>query len=309
MPIAAVKRDTGLGTDTLRVWEKRYGFPQPLRDHCGDRLYPPEQVEKLRVVKRLLDAGHRPGRIVNLHLEELIRLSQKNEREGACIETPPNGLGELKAYMALIKSHKAEEFRETMARLLLTKGLQRFLIEVVAPMNTLVGDAWARSYFEVFEEHLYTECIQVILRNAISTLARSQKAPRILLTTFPGESHALGLLMAECLFAMEGAHCLSLGVQTPIPDIVMAVKSQHIHIVALSFSSVQSSMGVLDSIAELKRQLPALTQIWCGGASSALRRKTTDDFVLLQSLNDISASIKNWRQQHSQAGLPESGGC
>ncbi|HRI93726.1 MAG TPA: MerR family transcriptional regulator, partial [Accumulibacter sp.] len=32
MNIGAVERDTGLGKDTLRVWERRYGFPQPTRD-------------------------------------------------------------------------------------------------------------------------------------------------------------------------------------------------------------------------------------------------------------------------------------
>jgi DNA-binding transcriptional regulator YiaG len=40
LPIAAVERDTGLSKDTLRVWERRYGFPQPARDGAGERLYP-----------------------------------------------------------------------------------------------------------------------------------------------------------------------------------------------------------------------------------------------------------------------------
>mgnify|MGYP003347622001 CR=1 FL=1 len=67
--IAAVERDTGIGKDTLRIWERRYGFPTPGRDGFGERSYPLEQVEKLRVIKRLLDQGHRPGRIVALPME------------------------------------------------------------------------------------------------------------------------------------------------------------------------------------------------------------------------------------------------
>ena len=66
LSIAAVERDTGLSKDTLRVWERRYGFPAPRRDAIGERAYTLEQVDKLRIVKRLLDAGHRPGRIVPL---------------------------------------------------------------------------------------------------------------------------------------------------------------------------------------------------------------------------------------------------
>ena len=48
LSIAAVERDTGIGKDTLRVWERRYGFPVPERDVHGERIYPMSQVEKLR---------------------------------------------------------------------------------------------------------------------------------------------------------------------------------------------------------------------------------------------------------------------
>jgi hypothetical protein len=62
MSISAVERDTGLSKDTLRIWERRYGFPMPDRDNLGERSYPFEQVERLRTIKRLLDAGHRPDK-------------------------------------------------------------------------------------------------------------------------------------------------------------------------------------------------------------------------------------------------------
>ncbi|MCX7153848.1 MAG: MerR family transcriptional regulator [Proteobacteria bacterium] len=40
--ISAVERDTGLSKDILRMWERRYRFPQPDRDQHGERLYPGE---------------------------------------------------------------------------------------------------------------------------------------------------------------------------------------------------------------------------------------------------------------------------
>ena len=76
MSIAAVERDTGLSKDTLRVWEKRYGFPTPMRDAQGERCYPLEQVERLRLIKRLLDVGHRPGRVVALPVADLQALAE-----------------------------------------------------------------------------------------------------------------------------------------------------------------------------------------------------------------------------------------
>ncbi len=78
------------------------------------------------------------------------------------------------------------------------------------PLNRAVGDAWMRGELQIFEEHLYTEQLQVALRTAINTFPRQAGAPRVLLTTFPGEQHGLGLLMVEALLVPEGARCISL---------------------------------------------------------------------------------------------------
>ena len=69
--IAAVERDVGLSKDVLRVWERRYGFPVPNRDPHGERLYPAVQVLRLGLIKRLMDLGHRPGRLMSTPVEEL----------------------------------------------------------------------------------------------------------------------------------------------------------------------------------------------------------------------------------------------
>ena len=73
--IAAVERDVGLSKDVLRVWERRYGFPVPNRDPNGERLYPAGQVLRLRLIKRLMDQGHRPGRLMTTSVEELEALA------------------------------------------------------------------------------------------------------------------------------------------------------------------------------------------------------------------------------------------
>jgi len=296
--IAAVERDTGLAKDTLRVWEKRYSFPEPHRDAYGERVYPMDQVEKLRVIKRLLDNGHRPGKVIPLSIQELVQLAEASSA-GSRVTVPADSLDELKGYMDMIKRHEVDDFRQKMSRLVLSLGLRRFVVDVVAPMNAMVGDAWARGYFEIFEEHIYTETIQVVLRNSISTISTSRNVPRVLLTTLPNELHGLGLLMAECVFAMEGAQCISLGTQTPIYDIVMASETQKVDIVALSFSAVQSSQGVLEAINELRAKLPESTEIWCGGASSVLRKRSSTSFRLLSSLEDITYSIDDWKRRNA----------
>ena len=72
-PISLVERDTGITKDTLRIWERRYGFPLPERNEKGERLYPDEQVARLVTIRKLLDHGMRPGKVVPLGETELQR--------------------------------------------------------------------------------------------------------------------------------------------------------------------------------------------------------------------------------------------
>jgi len=302
LSISAVERDTGLSKDTLRVWERRYGFPSPDRDAFGERVYPIEQVDKLRVVRRLMDAGYRPGKIIGLSVDDLQALAAESMGSPRSFAEAAAEQEDLQRFMDIVKTHDVEHLRKSLSQTALKLGLERFVMEVAAPLNRMVGDAWARGYFEVFEEHLYTESMQVILRNAISTIPTPGQRPRVLLTTFPQEAHGLGLLMAEALLSLEGCRCTSLGVQTPIWDIVLAATSQHVDVVALSFSAVLNPNLILDGLNELRSKLPRTTEIWAGGQCPVLQRKPPKEVTVLAELSYIRPALSRWRAEHAQAG-------
>src|SRR5947208_15004789 len=64
--IREVVRITGLRREQRYMWQRRYGFPNPARDSFGDRVYPPDQVARLKVIKQLLSEGWRAGAVVPL---------------------------------------------------------------------------------------------------------------------------------------------------------------------------------------------------------------------------------------------------
>ena len=298
--IAAVERDTGIGKDTLRIWERRYGFPTPGRDGFGERSYPLEQVEKLRVIKRLLDQGHRPGRIVALPMETLLRLSQGQTGTPQKLNTESGHETDLRDFLDCVLHHDADSLRRKLNQAVVSLGHYRFITDLVAPLNGMIGDAWMRGELEIFEEHLYTECITSVLRQAIGNVpqAQMQSRPSVLLTTFPQESHGLGLLMVECLLALEGCRCLSLGTQTPLPDIAKAAQAHQVDIVALSFSLSLNANQVSDGLSELRQQLPQLAQIWAGGRNPVLRRRTIEGVTVMGALELIPGQVRDWRQHH-----------
>jgi MerR family transcriptional regulator, light-induced transcriptional regulator len=298
--IAAVERDTGIGKDTLRIWERRYGFPTPDRDAFGERSYPLDQVEKLRVIKRLLDQGHRPGRVVALPMDTLLRISQGQASAPQKFNPESDRHTDLRDFMDCVAQHDVEGLRRRLNQAVVSLGLYRFVIDLVAPLTVLVGEAWMRGELEIFEEHIYTECITSVMRQTIGNVphAQQQSRPIILLTTFPQESHSLGLLMVECLLALEGCRCLSLGTQTPLPDIVKAVEAHRVDIVALSFSLSVNANQVNDGLQELRQLLPPSVEIWAGGRNPALRRRGSQGVTVLGALDQIPGQVRDWRQLH-----------
>lgn len=302
LPIAAVERETGLGKDTLRVWERRYGFPKPDRDPGGDRLYSTEQIQQLKLIRRLLDAGLRPGKVVGLTEAQLQMLLMRDTPAtlgilSRTIMDKDDSEGVLEPLLQAIATHDPQALRHALSTAQMRMGLASFVTDLVAPLTTAVGEAWAQGRFEVFEEHLYTEVLTGVLRQAIASLTPqpAQQGPKVLLTTLPQELHGLGLLMVEALLVLEGCGCISLGTQTPVTDILQAARAHQVDVVALSFSNVHKASLVHANLRELRAQLPFATALWVGGACSALHPLPLADISAVQQLSSLQALVVQWR--------------
>lgn len=304
--IADVERDTGLGKDTLRVWERRYGFPQPGRDAHGEREYDHAQLLRLRLIKRLIDAGHRPGKVVALPHAQLEQLCER-------VASAPQPTRQVRTSMACIqldspwldwlKNDQTELLRNGLQQQVMRQGLANAVEQLVAPLCYAVGESWMRGELSVYQEHLFTEAVQSVLRDAIATAEAGgrplQRKPKVLLTTTPAEQHVLGLLMAECFFALEACERISLGPSTPIPDIVVAARQLDVDIVALSFSSHATRREVSDSLQQLIDQLPEGIEVWAGGAAVAAYRKGLPEAACaLTRASDVSTQVASWRSRH-----------
>jgi len=287
--IAAVEREVGLSKDVLRVWERRYGFPVPNRDPHGERLYPAEQVLRLRLVKRLMDLGHRPGRLMSTPVEDLEALAAGSHG----VKVADAGSHELDELFALVRHHDAAVYLQAMQQRLARHGLRQFVMDTVAPLTVQIGLAWQQGRLQVFEEHLFTELTARVLRQAIATVPGGSE-PRVLLTTLPKEPHEMGLLMVESVLSLEGAQCISLGTQMPLMEIVDAVAAHQVDVVALSFSAAFPARQTRALLEQLRAALPGPAELWAGGAG--VRKLAAPDGVMcMASLDSAIAAVSRWR--------------
>lgn len=352
MSIAAVERDTGLSKDTLRVWERRYGFPVPVRDGQGERCYPLDQIERLRVIKRLLDVGHRPGRVVQLPMDDLLALAGRSADAqglglkvvrkrpplaalgqptpgaegrptlvddldwpegvqgqravfGAPPDWPAGGAPDASPWVAAcldhVDAHDPIGLRQRLNHALTTLGLATFITDVTAPLLRAMGEGWLRGRFQVTQEHWVSHQLKHALHTAIHRLPAPtpDQAPRVLLSTFPGEPHGMGLLMVEGWLAMLHAQPLNLGPQTPLWDLVQACQQHQIDVIAMGFTANSPSTMVLDTLADLRAKLPPQVAVWAGGQHPLLQRRPPDGVKVIDSMADLSEAVQAWRQAAS----------
>ena len=304
LPIAAVERETGLGKDTLRAWERRYGFPVPRRDASGVRGYPRPLVDRLALIRRALLAGQRPGRLLALAPAELDAVlaglaATPAPRTLAGAQDGAGGTGGLAVTDGLeaLRTGGAQALRHWLTLGLARTGLASFVVDDVAPLTVAVGEAWLDGRVAVHEEHLFSEAVKAVLRSALVPFQTGleMRAPHLLLTTLPGEAHGLGLLMAEALMTLQACRCLSLGTQTPVADIVAAAAAHRVDIVALSFSEGLAPAQALPALAELRARLPATVEIWAGGAAPGLRGLQVSGIRVMSGLTEIDDAVAEWR--------------
>ncbi len=88
--IGAVSNMTGLTTDTIRAWEKRYQAVSPERTPGGGRSYSDEDVQRLQLLGMLTELGHSIGSLARLSDETLRRRLQHHQQQ----TTPRTNAGE-----------------------------------------------------------------------------------------------------------------------------------------------------------------------------------------------------------------------
>ncbi|HWT70606.1 MAG TPA: MerR family transcriptional regulator [Oxalicibacterium sp.] len=293
IPIRDVEKQTGIAQATLRMWEKRYGFPLPSRDRHGDRVYTLQQVERLRLVRQLIDQGKRPGKILadDAFLQSLSGTPQRRQAEAMPAAHA--------AAILLLSRCCFAELRGRLQYQLLDLGLRRFVLEVMGPLTAAVTQARQHGQLPAWAEHAYTELAASLLHQSLSTVQAHAQTPKVVLAALSGEANGMRLLMVEALLVAQQAKCIQLGVGLSIAELAAAVAALRPDIVAMSFSAFHPRMRLVQRLSSLRAALPYTPAIWIGGANSATAGALPNELADIVSLSGIDATLRAWRERHA----------
>lgn len=257
LTIQQLSQELNIGVDTLRVWERRFGFPIPERDARGHRLYAPAQIDHLRIIKKLQNLGHRPKKLFALSAEE--RLALLDQQVGL----QPNDYNHQELHH-LVKAVAAAHVEQELRTQLQKRGIEAFVLEVAAPLIGVMDQGWLSGTLSIAREHILSDCLTTILKELLIPL---QDAPKIVFLTLSGERHKLGLLLSAALFHRQGLDCHLVLEELPVAEAITMVELVAADAVALSFSLHTTPRQAKKNLVSLRKTLPNHISIIAGGAA------------------------------------------
>ena len=262
--IGTAARLSGLSTHAIRVWERRYGALSPDRSQGGARLYSDEEVARLRLLKRAVDRGHPIGQIVGLDDAELERLAGM-EKAPEAPPQPVTGEPLLDELLVAVERFDAMRAEQLLERARARHSARTLLREVLSPLLTRVGDAWAGGRICVVSEHVATALVRDYAGALLRQFPRDPGAEAVVVTTPAGELHEIGALLASATAAMLGFGVVYLGPNLPASEIARAVEGAGSTLVALSVVALAPDLAAVE-LSALSELLPRDVTILLGGA-------------------------------------------
>ena len=284
--IREVVRITGLRREQLYMWQRRYGFPAPLRDPFGDRVYPPDQVARLRLIKQLLSEGWRAGAVVPLADTALQSML------GLTVEEPMPLPAEIEAAVRLLSTHRTAELQQHLSKLLASQGLRKFLEQTLIPLNEAVHERVVRGEMQTFQELRFADLAQRLLRDVRGLVRPSREARNVLLATPPNDPNQLGLSILELLLHTEGVNSVTLGAGVPAQEIAGAAKAYGAALVLLLFDRGISGKIAGQEIRSLRGALPPDMPLIVSGRAVNLLAKAIDNTHAAADFNSVLARMR-----------------
>jgi len=299
-PIRVVAQRTGLSPATLRAWERRYQVVEPSRSAGGQRLYSDRDVERLRRLHQLTEAGRPISLVASLPDDALEELQAEDRSRRYLPPAPAASAAPATPASALVASAldrvgalDGDGLEAVLRRGAVTLGVHTFLEEVVTPLLHGVGDAWARDALGPAHEHLCTGVIEGVLAWLHEPVAGGADGPRLVVATLPGERHGMGAMLVAAAAGLEGWKVTYLGVDLPVAEIARAARVVEARAVALSVVNGDTAAGAADALRELRRALGPGVGLFVGGGSAG--RLPTDELPpgveRLESLSGLSEAL------------------
>ena len=258
--IKDIENLTGIKSHTLRIWEQRYGIPNPKRTATNIRYYDDEDLKLLLNVSMLNKQGYKISKLTALTKEELEKLVYSSASSVDSTSMQVDCL--LKAMFNVDEA----AFERVLSTSLMKFGLEKTMTDLFFPFLNRIGVLWQTGQVNAAFEHFMSNLIRQKLIVAIDALSSNRKegAKAFALFLPEGEMHELGLLFTNYMLRARGHSTVYLGQNLPHTDLGGIFTIQKTDYLVTVITSIPEGGSVNAFIHDLAGRYPQVKIIITG---------------------------------------------
>ena len=275
---------TGIKSHTIRIWEKRYRILSPDRTDTKIRTYSDSELTHLLTVSMLNRNGIKISKIAKLSQEDMNNLlwDIKVNKE------PEYSMDKL---LLSLVSLDEELFKETLANLLETEGLEKTFTDHLIPFLDRIGIMWLIGSVNPAQEHFMSNLIRQKIISEIDKQEIPASTEKSVLMYLPEhEWHEMSLLFYHFLLRSKGIPTFYLGQSLPYESLVECIEKLKPNYILSSWLTAVDGKLVVGYFKKLKSDYPNL-DVFAGGPQIKANSAALKKYII--EVNDLASIMKH----------------
>jgi DNA-binding transcriptional MerR regulator len=252
---------SGISVPLLRAWERRYGVVDPQRTASGYRLYDDKAVDRLRTMRRLVEAGWTPSNAAeailtgDVGLEAATQAPSTTEATWPSLAVPGSTSQATDLVERIVDAAARFDLRTLEAALddaYATGSFESATDGVILPALHAIGDGWAAGRIDVAAEHAASHVIGRRLSGALAAAGPAPARPAVIVGLPPGARHELGALAFAVAARRGGIPVAYIGADVPISSWVETTSRDDMRAAVLAVmrpADIEPGRAVRDALA------------------------------------------------------------
>ena len=275
---------TGIKSHTIRIWEKRYRILSPDRTDTKIRTYSDSELTHLLTVSMLNRNGIKISKIAKLSQEDMNKLlwDIKVNKE------PEYSMDKL---LLSLVSLDEELFKETLANLLESEGLEKTFTDHLIPFLDRIGIMWLIGSVNPAQEHFMSNLIRQKIISEIDKQQIPVSTEKSVLMYLPEhEWHEMSLLFYHFLLRSKGVPTFYLGQSLPYESLVECIEKLKPNYILSSWLTAVDERLVVSYFKKLKSDYPNL-DVFAGGPQIKANSTALKKYII--EVNDLASIMKH----------------
>ncbi len=288
--ISTVAKKSGLKSELVRAWERRYQAVVPARTAGGHRVYTELDIARLKLLHLATNNGHSISQIARLSLDDLKSLL-KTEETTRQLESRIEKLNlndkkilaeeYIEKCYAAVLAFDAMALESHFENAIVALGTGEFIEQLLTPLLTMIGERWKTGELRPVHEHMVSAIIRSLTYILRNNAPPAKKSPNMVVSTPIGQMHELGALLAAIMAELKGWRVTYLGANLPAEEIAAAVKYTDARAVTISISFATDDLVISKELRRLKKFCGSEVALIVGGRAAPHYQALLDEIGVL----------------------------